>query len=141
MNNIKVGEEFYLLKKDDDNDLYEEKVYIEAIIGQFIVVTNNCSGVHEVICFNDIGKILNKEKQIVYTTIPECENKVIAMEYAIKQLKKASEIQFPITYDEKQFDHHSVNEIQGTIKILENELNKLKDELERYKKIMGYKEE
>ena len=141
MNSIKVGEEFYLLKKDDYEELYEEKVFVEAIIGQLVVVTSVYGGVHDVVSINDIGKKLNKEKQVLYTSIPECEAKITAMECAIKNLKRASRIQFPMTYNDEQFDHHSVNEIQGTVKILENELNKLKDELERYKKIMRYKKE
>lgn len=68
-----------------------------------------------------------------FDTVETCQNKIDKMKNLLKQLKDASNIQFPIEEDEtKQFSHYTVNQIQGTVKILEDEINKLQDNLDEF---------
>ena len=68
-----------------------------------------------------------------FDTVETCQNKIDKMRYLLKQLKDASNIQFPIEEDEtKQFSHYTVNQIQDTVKILEDEINKLQDNLNEF---------
>ena len=68
-----------------------------------------------------------------FDTVETCQNKIDKMKNLLKQLKDASNIQFPIEEDEtKQFSHYTVNQIQDTVKILEDEINKLQDNLDEF---------
>ena len=68
-----------------------------------------------------------------FDTVETCQNKIDKMKNLLKQLKDASNIQFPIEEDEtKQFSHYTANHIQDTVKILEDEINKLHDNLDEF---------
>lgn len=68
-----------------------------------------------------------------FDTVETCQDKIDKMRYLLKWLKEVSNIQFPIEEDEtKQFPHYTVNQIQDTVKILEDEINKLQDNLDDF---------
>ena len=68
-----------------------------------------------------------------HDTMETCQSKINQMKELLKQFKELSQIQFPIEKDEiRQFPHYTVNQIQDTIQILGDEIDKLQDDLRDY---------
>lgn len=68
-----------------------------------------------------------------YDTMETCQEKITQMKKLMQQFKELSHIQFPIEDDEeKQFQHYTINQIQDTLRILENEIDKLQHDLWDY---------
>lgn len=80
------------------------------------------------------NEVINDDTQKHSFTTPEiCQQNINRMRELVEEFKKVSDIQFPIVdSDYEQFQHYTVNQIQETLKILSDEINKLQNDLDSY---------